>query len=164
MDHEYLAANDGSEQAAGRGSGIQRALVKPGEDDLPAQIPYMHMVYAPIERRLDNAIFRALFASSARQARQFVVHGYVKVNGKKVCRDSLSLFIELLLTHWSLDEAPRVPPQPGRYVPSRPRKSYVCDWAYWDQNFSKAKEKTHRQTKISFSRLRRRNFGRSRTI
>ena len=42
------------------------------------------MVYAELERRLDTAIFRALFASSARQARQFVVHGYVKVNGKKV--------------------------------------------------------------------------------
>ena len=44
----------------------------------------MNMVYAPVERRLDTAIFRALFASSTRQARQFVVHGYVKVNGKKV--------------------------------------------------------------------------------
>lgn len=48
------------------------------------------MVYAPAERRLDTAIFRALFASSTRQARQFVVHGYVKVNGKTV---------PILLTH-----------------------------------------------------------------
>ena len=47
-------------------------------------IPYMHMTFAPLERRLDTAIFRAMFASSARQARQFVVHGLVKVNGKKV--------------------------------------------------------------------------------
>ena len=44
----------------------------------------MNMVYAELERRLDTAIFRAMFASSARQAREFVVHGYVKVNGKKV--------------------------------------------------------------------------------
>lgn len=44
----------------------------------------MNMVYAELERRLDSAIFRAMFASSARQAREFVVHGYVKVNGKKV--------------------------------------------------------------------------------
>jgi ribosomal protein S4 len=44
----------------------------------------MHMTYFPTERRLDTAVWRALFASSARQARQFVVHGFVKVNGKKV--------------------------------------------------------------------------------
>ena len=44
----------------------------------------MNMIYAPTERRLDTAIFRALFASSTRQARQFVVHGYVKVNGKRM--------------------------------------------------------------------------------
>lgn len=49
-----------------------------------SRTPYMNMVYAPMERRLDTAIFRAMFASSTRQARQFVVHGYVKVNGKKM--------------------------------------------------------------------------------
>ncbi len=42
------------------------------------------MIYAPLERRLDTAIFRALFAASARQARQMVVHGAVKVNGQPV--------------------------------------------------------------------------------
>jgi ribosomal protein S4 len=51
----------------------------------PPMTPYMQMTYYPLERRLDTAIFRALFASSVRQARQFVVHGLVKVNGKKVC-------------------------------------------------------------------------------
>lgn len=82
MDYSYLARFDGSEQAAGRGSGA----------DVPPEMekrsfpgtPYMNMVYAPTERRLDTAIFRALFASSTRQARQFVVHGYVRVNGKEV--------------------------------------------------------------------------------
>lgn len=44
----------------------------------------MQMTYAPLERRLDTAIFRAMFASSSRQARQFVIHGAVKVNGKQV--------------------------------------------------------------------------------
>ena len=76
-----MARFDGSEQAAGRGSGAE---VLGKKKDVP-KIPYMNMVYAPIERRLDTAIFRALFASSTRQARQFVVHGAVKVNGKKVC-------------------------------------------------------------------------------
>lgn len=76
-----MAMSDGSEFAAGRGS---------GEDHLDTSAlsrnttPYMQMVYHPMERRLDVAIFRALFASSTRQARQFVVHGFVKVNGKKV--------------------------------------------------------------------------------
>ncbi|KAI9765549.1 MAG: mitochondrial 37S ribosomal protein nam9 [Candelina submexicana] len=85
MDHVYLAANDGSEQAAGRGSGADKDPSDP--NNKPKRIPrtpYTNMVYAPIERRLDTAIFRALFASSTRQARQFVVHGSVKVNGKKM--------------------------------------------------------------------------------
>ncbi|PQE31221.1 hypothetical protein CJF32_00001811 [Rutstroemia sp. NJR-2017a WRK4] len=83
MDYRYLGDHDGSELAAGRGSGKEIApdLI---ERRSKRQIPYMSMVYAPIERRLDTAIFRALFASSARQARQFVVHGKVKVNGKKM--------------------------------------------------------------------------------
>ena len=46
--------------------------------------PYMQMVYHPLERRLDMAVWRALFASSAKQARQFVCHGGVKVNGQTV--------------------------------------------------------------------------------
>lgn len=48
--------------------------------------PYMNMSFAPIERRIDVAIFRAMFASSTRQARNMVVHGKVKVNGLPVCR------------------------------------------------------------------------------
>lgn len=114
MPATYLAAHDGSEQAAGRGSGLTTGQpsasdfwARPkgkesNEDDRGAQrggggaihsllskplsevTPLMQMTFAPLERRLDTAIFRALFASSIRQARQFVVHGAVKVNGKKV--------------------------------------------------------------------------------
>ncbi|KAN0104627.1 alpha-L RNA-binding motif-containing protein [Hyaloscypha variabilis] len=84
MDHRYLAEHDGSEQAAGRGSGLEKPLDLNKISFGKNQIPYMHMTYAPIERRLDTAIFRALFASSVRQARQFVIHGQVKVNGKKI--------------------------------------------------------------------------------
>ncbi|KAK2006350.1 S4 domain-containing protein [Colletotrichum eremochloae] len=128
MPPEYLASFDGSEQAAGRGSGLH---AEPGSKDLtptadsfsryekerqrranalinpPAQVshqsqraitrdskgqllarpihdmtPYMQMAYAPLERRLDVAIFRAMFASSTLQAKQFCTHGAVKVNGK----------------------------------------------------------------------------------
>ncbi|KTW32400.1 ribosomal protein S4 [Pneumocystis jirovecii RU7] len=40
--------------------------------------------YSILERRLDTVIHRALFASSVKQARQMVIHGKVKVNGKKI--------------------------------------------------------------------------------
>ncbi|KAG4434097.1 hypothetical protein IFR05_010406 [Cadophora sp. M221] len=84
IEPKYLAEFDGSEQAAGRGSGLEEPLQFKDLKFGKKNIPYMHMTYAPIERRLDMAIFRALFASSAKQARQFVVHGKVKVNGKKM--------------------------------------------------------------------------------
>ncbi|KAL2023043.1 hypothetical protein VTK56DRAFT_3953 [Thermocarpiscus australiensis] len=97
MDPAYMALHDGSEQAAGRGSGLQqrpsarskRALLPiprgpRNRGNLNEPTPYMQMTFAPMERRLDIAIFRALFASSARQARQFVLHGAVTVNGKKM--------------------------------------------------------------------------------
>ncbi len=80
IDPGYLAKNDGSMESAGRGSGLETE----NERQKVELVPYMQMTFAPLERRLDTAIFRALFASSARQARQFVVHGAVKVNGKKV--------------------------------------------------------------------------------
>lgn len=35
------------------------------------------------EQRLDNMVYRAGFASSLRQARQFVVHGHIALNGDK---------------------------------------------------------------------------------
>ncbi|KAK4165916.1 putative mitochondrial SSU ribosomal protein S4 precursor [Cladorrhinum sp. PSN259] len=92
MDPAYMARHNGSEQAAGRGSGLiltpelaQR--VPRNSRDRKYQTtatPYMQMTFAPQERRLDIAIHRALFASSARQARQFVIHGAVTVNGKKM--------------------------------------------------------------------------------
>ena len=37
-----------------------------------------------LERRLDNVVYRLGFASSRSQARQFVRHGHVTVNGRKV--------------------------------------------------------------------------------
>ena len=37
-----------------------------------------------LERRLDNAVWRAGLASSRAQARQIILHGHVRVNGNKV--------------------------------------------------------------------------------
>ncbi|KAK9351730.1 hypothetical protein V1523DRAFT_415985 [Lipomyces doorenjongii] len=47
-------------------------------------LPVGLQLYAPIERRLDMAMFRAMFAGSPRQAREFISSGKVKVNGSKV--------------------------------------------------------------------------------
>ncbi|KAI1312436.1 hypothetical protein F5Y03DRAFT_340270 [Xylaria venustula] len=85
MDTKYMATHDGSEIAAGRGSGAdQPPQWNRRRVQNRAGTPYMQMTFAPMERRLDIAVFRAMFASSARQARQFCVHGAVKVNGKVV--------------------------------------------------------------------------------
>ncbi|PON23595.1 hypothetical protein TGAM01_v207539 [Trichoderma gamsii] len=118
MPPDYLAAHDGSEQAAGRGSGLTTTTVsaetfskvpklstqersrkraifgdvnKLLSDQFNNMTPYMQMTFAPLERRLDTAVFRALFASSVRQARQFVIHGAVTVNGKKMVHPSYQL-------------------------------------------------------------------------
>jgi small subunit ribosomal protein S4 len=44
-----------------------------------------------LELRLDNAVFRAGFAASRNQSRQFVRHGHVLVNGKRVTIPSYEL-------------------------------------------------------------------------
>lgn len=41
-----------------------------------------------LERRLDNTLFRLKLATTRTQARQVIVHGHVKVNGKKVSSPS----------------------------------------------------------------------------
>jgi small subunit ribosomal protein S4 len=41
-----------------------------------------------LESRLDNVVYRLGYASTRAQARQFVSHGHVRVNGRKVDRPS----------------------------------------------------------------------------
>lgn len=48
------------------------------------ETPFLSQTYAVLEKRLDFALFRAMFASSVRQARQFILHGNVTVNGLKI--------------------------------------------------------------------------------
>ncbi|OJJ44135.1 hypothetical protein ASPZODRAFT_72861 [Penicilliopsis zonata CBS 506.65] len=82
MNPIQLARDDGSQMSAGRGSGLDPDGSERKSDS--KRIPYTHMTFAPLERRLDVAIFRAMFASSTRQARQFVIHGAVTVNGQRM--------------------------------------------------------------------------------
>ncbi|GLA01816.1 mitochondrial 37S ribosomal protein nam9 [Aspergillus niger] len=95
MDPAKLAKDDGSALSAGRGMGVESRsdtaahlklskYEKADADQLERPFPYTQATFAPLERRLDVAVFRAMFASSTRQARQFVIHGAVTVNGKKM--------------------------------------------------------------------------------
>lgn len=49
-----------------------------------AKVPLTSMMFAEVEKRLDTVVFRCCFADSVYKARQMVVHGKVKLNGKKV--------------------------------------------------------------------------------
>lgn len=51
-----------------------------------AKGPTGEVLLQSLERRLDNALYRAGFALSRWHARQIVVHGHVQVNGRKVDR------------------------------------------------------------------------------
>ncbi|MFP3982824.1 MAG: 30S ribosomal protein S4 [Desulfurivibrionaceae bacterium] len=51
-----------------------------------------------LERRLDNTVFRLGFASSRNQARQFVRHNHVQVNGKKVNIPSYLIKVDDVIT------------------------------------------------------------------
>lgn len=53
-----------------------------GVDVAPTPMPLQ--TFATLEKRLEFALFRAMFASSVRQAREFIKNGHVKVNGVSV--------------------------------------------------------------------------------
>jgi ribosomal protein S4 len=53
------------------------------------------MLFSEVERRLDVLVFRACFASSVWQARGYVVHGHVKLNGEVVSGSSLFFWLDL---------------------------------------------------------------------
>lgn len=53
--------------------------------------PVSLQTYSVLEKRLEFAVFRAMFASSIRQAREFVLGGHVSVNGVTVKHPSFPL-------------------------------------------------------------------------
>lgn len=53
--------------------------------------PMVLQTFAPLEKRLDYAIFRALFSSSVRQSKKFILNGHVKVNGVVIKHPSFTL-------------------------------------------------------------------------
>ncbi|KAK6458988.1 mitochondrial S4 ribosomal protein [Scheffersomyces xylosifermentans] len=56
-----------------------------------APTPMTLQTYASLEKRLEYAIFRSMFASSIRQAREFIIAGTVKVNGVVIKHPSFPL-------------------------------------------------------------------------
>ncbi|KAK4704998.1 small subunit ribosomal protein S4, partial [Phenoliferia sp. Uapishka_3] len=52
-----------------------------GKDE--EKVPLASMMFVEVEKRLDTVVFRCCFADSVYRARMMVVHGKVKLNGKK---------------------------------------------------------------------------------
>ncbi len=74
-----------------------------------------------LELRLDNVVYRAGWAATRPQARQFVSHGHIDVNGKRVTIPSYRLrkgdvvsvrpkAREMIVLQWNLDVLDRTPP------------------------------------------------------
>lgn len=80
-----------------------------------------HILLQLLERRLDNIVYRSGWAATRPQARQFVGHGHIKVNGRRVnipsYRASVGDVIELrdksremVTVRWNLDVLDRAAP------------------------------------------------------
>ncbi len=80
-----------------------------------------HLLLQLLERRLDNVVYRAGWAATRRQARQFVSHGHLNVNGRRVNIPSFRVrkgdVIELrdkarnmTVVRWNLDVLDRAAP------------------------------------------------------
>ncbi|GAA5865701.1 hypothetical protein JCM1840_003224 [Sporobolomyces johnsonii] len=55
------------------------------------RVPLASMMFAEVEKRLDTVVFRCCFADSIYRARMMVVHGKVRLNGKKVSDPNIKL-------------------------------------------------------------------------
>lgn len=74
---------------AGRGPNEMYEVDADGNRKL--KTPFALQTFAHLEKRLDFAVFRSMFASSVRQAGQFIRQGNVTVNGVKVKHASYPL-------------------------------------------------------------------------
>ena len=81
-----------------------------------------------LESRLDNAVYRMGLATSRAQARQFVTHGHIKINGKKVNIPSYLLKEGDVLT---LKESPRSLPNFKEIVEENDGKT-LPSWLEFD--------------------------------
>ncbi|KAL5521072.1 hypothetical protein ACEPAG_8994 [Sanghuangporus baumii] len=68
---------------ANRDRDAQREESLKKEEDLLAQAPVASLMYEEVERRIDVFVFRCCFAHSVYDARRMVIHGWVKLNGRR---------------------------------------------------------------------------------
>jgi small subunit ribosomal protein S4 len=81
---EYLAQLQEKQKAKAIYGLLERQFHKTYEEALRHQGPTGENLLIMLETRLDNVSYRAGWASTRPQARQFVNHGLVSVNGKRV--------------------------------------------------------------------------------
>jgi len=81
---EYLAQMQEKQKAKYIYGVLERQFKKTYEEAIKLQGPTGEILLQLLERRLDNIVFRAGWASTRPQARQFVNHGLIQVDGKRV--------------------------------------------------------------------------------
>ena len=81
---EYLAQMQEKQKAKYIYGVLERQFKKTYEEANKLQGPTGEILLQLLERRLDNIVFRAGWASTRPQARQFVNHGLIQVEGKRV--------------------------------------------------------------------------------
>jgi small subunit ribosomal protein S4 len=81
---EYLAQLQEKQKAKYIYGVLERQFKRTYEEAVRQQGPTGENLLRLLELRLDNVVYRASFASTRPQARQFVNHGLVHVNGKRV--------------------------------------------------------------------------------
>ena len=81
---EYLTQLQEKQKAKFIYGVLERQFRRTYEEAVRLQGPTGENLLRLLEQRLDNVVFRAGWASTRPQARQFVSHGLVTVNGKRV--------------------------------------------------------------------------------
>ena len=81
---EYLAQMQEKQKAKYIYGVLERQFKKTYEEANRLQGPTGENLLRLLEQRLDNIVYRAGWASTRPQARQFVNHGLIQVNGKRV--------------------------------------------------------------------------------
>ena len=81
---EYLAQMQEKQKAKYIYGVLERQFKKTYNEAIRQQGPTGENLLRLLEQRLDNVVFRAGWASTRPQARQFVNHGLIQVNGKRL--------------------------------------------------------------------------------
>jgi small subunit ribosomal protein S4 len=81
---EYLAQMQEKQKAKYIYGVLEKQFRKTYEEAIRLQGPTGEILLRLLEQRLDNVVYRAGWASSRPQARQFVNHGLIQVDGKRV--------------------------------------------------------------------------------